>query len=117
MTILLILFGLSLGTVRAQMAAPAPTVAVADVSPSAIDQLRPALEQIGPALEQTRIDHWKLSRTWKDQLHGAKDRYKIKLKSAGYRLVYQVFDTEIVVLVIAVGKREGSAVYEAAAKR
>jgi mRNA interferase RelE/StbE len=53
----------------------------------------------------------------RDQLHGAKDRYKIKLKRAGYRLVYQVIDTEIVVLVIAVGKREGSAIYEAAAKR
>jgi mRNA interferase RelE/StbE len=56
-------------------------------------------------------------RVQKDQLHGAKDRYKIKLKRAGYRLVYQVIDTEIVVLVIALGKREGSAVYEAAAKR
>lgn len=56
-------------------------------------------------------------RVQKDQLHGARDRYKIKLKRAGYRLVYQVMDTEIVVLVVAVGKREGSAVYQAAAKR
>jgi mRNA interferase RelE/StbE len=56
-------------------------------------------------------------RVQKDQLHGTKDRYKIKLKRAGYRLVYQVMDTDIVVLVIAVGKREGSAVYEVAAKR
>ena len=53
----------------------------------------------------------------KDRLHGARDRYKIKLRHAGYRLVYQVMDSEIVVLVIAVGKREGSAVYDTAARR
>ncbi len=45
------------------------------------------------------------------------DCYKIKLRRSGYRLVYKVIDREVVVLVIAVGKREGLAVYEAAAKR
>ena len=38
-------------------------------------------------------------------------------RSVGYRLVYEVRDTEVVVVVIAVGKRERNAVYEAAAKR
>jgi mRNA interferase RelE/StbE len=51
------------------------------------------------------------------KLSGARDRYKIKLKSIGYRLVYEVHDDRLVVLVIAVGKREHSAVYEAARKR
>lgn len=51
------------------------------------------------------------------KLHGSVDRYKIKLRSSGYRLVYEVRDAEIVVSVIAVGKRERSAVYRAAAKR
>jgi mRNA interferase RelE/StbE len=51
------------------------------------------------------------------KLSGSKDRYKIKLRSVGYRLVYQVIDEEIVVLVIAVGKRERQAVYKAAEKR
>ena len=51
------------------------------------------------------------------RLSGQKDRYKIKLRSAGYRLVYEVRDRELVVIVIAVGKRERNAVYEAAAKR
>ena len=32
--------------------------------------------------------------------------YKIKLRSAGYRLVYEVIDDEICVLVLSVGKRE-----------
>ena len=44
------------------------------------------------------------------RLHGHTDRYKIKLRASGYRLVYQV----IVLLVIAVGKRESSEVYQMA---
>lgn len=51
------------------------------------------------------------------KLHGSRDRYKIKLRSSGYRLVYEVRDTEVVVLVIAVGKRERSEVYRAADTR
>jgi len=34
------------------------------------------------------------------------DCYKIKLRSSGYRLVYQVIDQEVVVFVVAIGKRE-----------
>ncbi|WEZ83935.1 type II toxin-antitoxin system RelE/ParE family toxin [Rhizobium sp. 32-5/1] len=51
------------------------------------------------------------------QLHGSKDRYKIKLRSAGYRLVYEVRDQDIVVVVIAVGRRDHSDIYGKAAKR
>ncbi len=43
--------------------------------------------------------------------------YKIKLRAAGYRLVYQVEGTTVTVIVVAVGKRENSAVYRAAVKR
>lgn len=32
--------------------------------------------------------------------------YKIKLRSVGYRLVYEVNDNEITVLVLSVGKRD-----------
>ena len=52
-----------------------------------------------------------------DALHGMKDCYKIKLRGAGYQLVYRVEDERIVILVLAVGKRERSSVYEQAAKR
>lgn len=51
------------------------------------------------------------------KLHGHPDRYKIKLRSAGYRLVYEVRDTEVIVMVVAVGRRERDAVYLAAMKR
>jgi mRNA interferase RelE/StbE len=43
--------------------------------------------------------------------------YKIKLRSAGYRLVYEVDDQAIIVFVIAVGKRESNTVYAKASHR
>jgi mRNA interferase RelE/StbE len=51
------------------------------------------------------------------KLSGHPDRYKIKLRSVGYRLVYEVRDHKVLVLVIAVGKRDRNAVYRAAAQR
>ncbi len=51
------------------------------------------------------------------KLSGSRDRYKIKLRSTGYRLVYEVRDEQLVVVVVAVGKRERAAVYKAAEKR
>lgn len=50
-------------------------------------------------------------------LSGMADCYKIKLRQAGYRLIYRVDDDVVTVSVIAVGKRDKLAVYDAAAKR
>ncbi len=50
-------------------------------------------------------------------LRGMSDCYKIKLRGAGYRLVYQVRDKEVVVVVIAVGKRDRNLVYKMAKGR
>lgn len=47
------------------------------------------------------------------QLHGRKDQYKIKLRGAGYRLVYKVEEEIITVTVIGVGKRENDEIYTA----
>lgn len=88
------------------------------------------------AFLESALKEWrKLDRTIRDQfkarlverlenpripsakLHGHPDRYKIKLRSIGYRLVYEVRDAEVVVLVVAVGRRERDAVYLAAMKR
>jgi mRNA interferase RelE/StbE len=52
-----------------------------------------------------------------DALRGMSDHYKIKLRSAGYRLVYRVEDERITVVVVAIGKRVRFGVYEAAKKR
>ena len=48
------------------------------------------------------------------RLHGSKERYKIKLRQAGFRLVYEVRENELMVLVVAVGKRDRNEVYRAA---
>jgi len=66
-------------------------------------------KKLAERLESPRIESARLS--------GLRDCYKIKLRSAGFRLVYQVRDEEVVVSVIAVGKRERNAVYKAAVKR
>ena len=52
-----------------------------------------------------------------DKLSGSKDRYKIKMKRPGIRLVYEVVDETVVVRVVAIGKRERSVVYKTAKKR
>jgi mRNA interferase RelE/StbE len=49
------------------------------------------------------------------ELHGdLKDCYKIKLLKHGYRLVYTIEDHNLVVLVLAVDKRENSIAYQSA---
>ena len=52
-----------------------------------------------------------------DALSGAKNTYKIKLRQAGYRLVYSVEDKTVTVTVIAVGKRNRNEIYEIALAR
>lgn len=45
------------------------------------------------------------------KLIGFQDVYKIKLRSSGYRLAYQVNDLDLTVTVLAVGKRDKDEVY------
>ncbi|MBV4473396.1 type II toxin-antitoxin system RelE/ParE family toxin [Pseudomonas sp. B2M1-30] len=52
-----------------------------------------------------------------DRLRGLGNAYKIKLRGAGYRMVYRVRDEALIVTVIAIGKRERDDVYKDAAKR
>ena len=66
-------------------------------------------KKLSERLENPRVPSAKLS--------GHSDRYKIKLRSVGYRLVYEVRDSQLIVIVVAVGKRERNAVYKAAEER
>ncbi len=66
-------------------------------------------KKLAERLENPRVPAAKLS--------GHQDRYKIKLRSIGYRLAYEVRDAQLIVVVIAVGKREKSAVYKTAEQR
>ncbi|MDN5079966.1 type II toxin-antitoxin system RelE/ParE family toxin [Aliarcobacter butzleri] len=65
-------------------------------------------EQFKKKLEE-RLENPKVE---KDKLSGYENVYKIKLKTAGYRLAYQVKDEEIVVLVLSIGKREKDKIYK-----
>ena len=43
--------------------------------------------------------------------------YKIKLKASGYRLVYEVIDNELIIIVVIIGKRNRNEVYDIAKNR
>ncbi len=66
-------------------------------------------KRLAERLESPRVESARLS--------GLPDCYKIKLRSAGYRLVYQVFDDRVVIVVVAIGKREQGWVYRTAKDR
>lgn len=51
------------------------------------------------------------------RLRGLDGCYKIKLRTAGVRLVYKVEDGDLIILVLAVGKRDKNAVYNVALDR
>ncbi|MNG11080.1 mRNA interferase RelE [compost metagenome] len=60
-------------------------------------------KKLADILENPRIEA--------NRLRDLPDCYKLKLRSSGYRLVYQVLDHEVVVFVAAVGKREREEAY------
>lgn len=65
--------------------------------------------KLAERLEQPRVPAASVS--------GGPDLYKIKLRTPGYRLEYQVQDECVTVLVLSVGKRERLAAYTAALGR
>ncbi|PIB46109.1 addiction module toxin RelE [Pseudomonas sp. 2822-15] len=52
-----------------------------------------------------------------NRLYDLPDCYKIKLRSSGYRLVYQVIDQEITVVEVAIDKWERGQAYRKAGER
>lgn len=68
-------------------------------------------------LKKKLVERLQAPRVPSAKLSGHPDRYKIKLRSVGYRLVYEVRDQQVLVIVIAVGKRDRNAVYRAAQVR
>lgn len=70
---------------------------------------RAVQEKLTQALQNPRIEA--------NQLQQLPDCYKIKLRSSGYRLIYQVRDSELLVLVVAIGKRDKQRAYARASDR
>ena len=61
--------------------------------------------------------HPEALREWRKLTPGIREQFKNKLRAAGFRLLYEVQDRELLVLVVAVGKRERNAVYRQADQR
>jgi len=85
--------------------------------PDALDEWRKLDKSVREQFKKKLAERLENPRVPGSQLSGGKDRFKIKLRNAGFRLVYEVRDQQLVVLVVAVGKRERNAVYKAASNR
>jgi mRNA interferase RelE/StbE len=85
--------------------------------PDALTEWRKLDATVSEQFKKKLADRLQHPRVPAARLAGQSDRYKIKLRSVGYRLVYEVRDAVLLVLVVAVGKRERNAVYRVAAKR
>ncbi|MBN3261662.1 type II toxin-antitoxin system RelE family toxin [Pectobacterium brasiliense] len=79
--------------------------------PSAMKEWKKLGHPVREQFKKKLVERLENPRVPSAQLHGRKDQYKIKLKSAGYRLMYLVQDETITVMVMGVGKREGSQIY------
>lgn len=70
-------------------------------------------EPIKSQLKKKLIERLENPHVQADRLSGFSTAlYKIKLRAAGYRLVYEVNDNEITVFVLSVGKRDSLPAYE-----
>jgi mRNA interferase RelE/StbE len=85
--------------------------------PDALEEWRGMDNTIQTQFKKKLLERLEIPRVPSAQLRGHRDRYKIKLRSAGYRLVYEVRESEVVVIVVAVGRRDRNAVYRKADSR
>ncbi len=79
--------------------------------PSALKEWEKLGATVRTQLKKKLAERLENPRVEADKLRGYESVYKIKLRSAGYRLAYEVVDDELLVYVIAVGKREKSKIY------
>ncbi|GAB3469341.1 type II toxin-antitoxin system RelE family toxin [Azotobacter salinestris] len=85
--------------------------------PSALKEWEKLGHTVREQLKKKLRERLELPRVPPDALREMPNHYKIKLRASGYRLVYRVEDERVVVVVVAVGKREHSAAYEKAKGR
>ena len=70
-------------------------------------------QQFAAKLEERRHS----PRVLGDKLKGDADTYKIKQRSSGFRLIYEVVDERLIVLVLAINTRERLKAYRKAEQR
>jgi mRNA interferase RelE/StbE len=76
------------------------------------DRLDPVIQR---QIARKLVERCRNPRVAGDALSKLRDCYKIKLRAKGIRLVYQVRDTRLILLVLAVGSREREEAYVEAA--
>ena len=85
--------------------------------PSALKEWKKLDQSIKNQLKKKLAERLEKPHVPASRLRGFENHYKIKLKTSGYRLVYEVVDAELYVLVIAIGKRNANRVYRKAMRR
>ncbi|SUG49889.1 RelE toxin [Salmonella enterica subsp. arizonae] len=88
-----------------------------EFDPRALKEWQKLGETVKKQFRKKLVDVLSNPRVESARLRELPDCYKIKLKTSGYRLVYQVQDDVVLVVVITIGKREKSAGYRQADKR
>lgn len=85
--------------------------------PAALKEWNKLAAPIKSQFKKKLAERLKNPRVPVDKLSGYDSVYKIKLRSAGYRLVYEVVDDQLLVYALAVGKREKGKIYASLARR
>jgi len=85
--------------------------------PDALDEWNKLDGSIRAQFKKKLAERLKEPRVPSTKLSGHPDRYTIKLRAIGYRLAYEVQDEVLVVIVLAVGRRDKNAVYRMAEGR
>lgn len=89
-----------------------------EFDPRALKEWRKLDAHVREQLKKKLAAILKKPRIEANRLYSLPDCYKIKLRSSGYRLVYQVRDELVVVVfIVAVGKRENQRAYKVADRR
>lgn len=83
-----------------------------EFKPKALKEWKKLNSTIKEQFKKKLIERLEIPRIEKDKLSGFENVYKIKLKTVGYRLAYEVKDKEIIILVLSVGKREKNKIYK-----
>ncbi|MBU1294764.1 MAG: type II toxin-antitoxin system RelE/ParE family toxin [Gammaproteobacteria bacterium] len=85
--------------------------------PAALKEWRKLAPQIQTQFKKKLAERLENPHVPASKLRGYDCVYKIKLRTSGYRLAYEVIDDEVVVYVLAIGKRDKDAVYKKLASR
>lgn len=85
--------------------------------PTALKEWKKLDNSIQAQFKKKLADRLEKPHILSSKLSGFENHYKIKLRASGYRLVYEVIDNELFVIVIAIGKRDRNTVYKKTVKR